>query len=223
MFKYRYFNSSSDVVMVPLEYCQQCRDAAQAASISGTGEKVRDIFSQPQWRLVLKPCGSCVELRTAFLNKIHRDYLHRMHLARVSSNLPCTKKCPQHVGDRQVFKPEDIPSEAYWELTETSLKKFHRQSFESVSAFEICVSNDMYCDGCSTKADDGFEDNKQIFLCGQCIGVRDAFIDRTYYEEFFVVTDMINWPLEVVFVEEILRIAEFGPDDFRERFIEKNL
>ena len=221
MFKYRYFNSSSDVVMVPLEYCQQCRDAAQAASISGTGEKVRDIFSKPQWRLVLKPCGSCVEHRTIFLNKMRRDYLHRMHLARVSSNLSCPEKCPQHVGDRPSSKPEDMPFEAHWELTKTSLKKFHRQSFESVSAFEICVSNDMYCNGCSTKADDGFEDNKQIFLCGQCIGVRDAFIDRVYYEEFFVVRDMVNWPLEVVFVEEILHLAEFGPDDFRERFIEK--
>jgi hypothetical protein len=215
-----YFNRSFDAVMVPLEYCQQCRDAARAASISGIGEKVRDIYYQPQWRLVLKPCRSCVELRTVFLNKIERDYLHRMHLARVSSNLPCMEKCPQHVGDRQVFKPEDMPFEAYWELTKTSLKKFHRQSFESVSAFEICVSNDMYCNGCCTKADDGFEDNKQIFLCGQCIGLRDAFIDRVYHGKIFVPRNLIDWPKEVAFVEEILHIAEFGPDEFRERFVE---
>jgi hypothetical protein len=143
-----------------------------------------------------------------------------MHLARVSSNLPCAEKCPQHAGDRQVYKPEEMPFQAHWELTKMSLKKFHRQSFESVSAFEICVSNDMYCDGCSTKADDGFEDNKQIFLCGQCIGLRDAFIDRVYHEEIFVAKAIINWPQDVVFVEEILHIAEFGPDEFRERFIE---
>jgi hypothetical protein len=125
------------------------------------------------------------------------------------------EKCPQHVGDRQVYKPEDMPEEAYWELTETFLKKFHRQSFESVSAFEICVSNDMYCDDCCTKADDGFEDNKQIFLCGQCIGLRDVFVDRVYQEDV-----PRDWTQEVLLIEEILHIAEFGPDKFRERFIE---
>ena len=109
--------STFDTVMVPLEYCQQCRDAAQAASIS------------ERWqRYYLKPCGSCAELRTVLLNKMRRDYFYRLHLTKISSNLPCTEKCPQHVGDRQVYKPKDMPFEAYEELTETSFKKFRRQS-----------------------------------------------------------------------------------------------
>ena len=206
--------------MVPLEYCQQCRDAAQPASTPKTGEKALDIIRP----FFLKPCGSCAELRTVLLSKMRRDYFYRMHLAKLSSNLPCTEKCPQHVGDRQVYKPKDMPFEAYEELTERSFKKFCRQSFDSVSAFEICVSNDMYCDGCSTKADDGFKDNKQIFLCGQCIGLRDAFIDRVYHEGVFVTRDMFtSRPQEVVSIEEILHSSEFGLDEFRERFIEPQL
>ena len=81
----------------------------------------------------------------------------------------------------------------------------------------------MYCDGCSTKADDGFEDNKQIFLCGQCIGLRDAFIDRIYHEDIFVAKSMFDWPRKVVSFEEILHIAEFGLDEFQERFIERHV
>ena len=110
--------------------------------------------------------------------------------------------------------------EAWWELSETFLKKFHRQSFQSVSALEICTSNVEYCDSCSTKADDGLEDNIQITPCERCLEVRDAYIDRVYHEVVFTARDIFEWPQDVVFIEEILHIEEFGPDSYRERFIE---
>ena len=69
-----YSRFDSTAVMAPLEYCQQCRGAAQDIFISGIGDVRRDIFSTPQQRFVLKQCGTCMELRTAFLNKLQRDY-----------------------------------------------------------------------------------------------------------------------------------------------------
>jgi hypothetical protein len=207
--------------MVPLEYCQQCRGAAQEISISGIGDMRRDIFSTPKQRFVLKPCGTCMELRTAFLNKLEKDHRHRLHLARVSSALGCYR-CPEHPSDYQFIRlTEGTPIKTWWEMSKTSLKTFHRQSFQSVSALEICTSNVEYCDSCSIKADDGFDDNIQITLCERCLEVRDAYIDRVYHEVVFMAAGLLQWPQDVVFVEEILHIEEFGPDSYRERFLEK--
>jgi hypothetical protein len=121
--------------------------------------------------------------------------------------------CPEHTsGVRLLEAFGGIFHGGYGQLVWEAFEKLHRDTMRSVSAIEVLFSTAVhYCDSCYWIANDGFEENRQVFLCETCLAARQTYVDRIYHGGHYCE------PPEVVFVQEGLLpypVNTVNPDEF---------
>jgi hypothetical protein len=216
------------------DYCRQCGAAAESIYLSGNGERVITKFSERETggRLVIRPCTNCAERRRSALDKLERDKSYRAHLARRLAGLECDKwnRCPEHPEGYVYWKPSPgFSMSGYAKLVREAFVRLRRVTMRSISAVEILFTREIlrstdveYCDNCYWKAIEGFEDNRQVFLCRCCLENRQTYIDRVHQQAVYHEDDgAFLVPLQFVFVDEVLETEVVTPDDFKKKYLEK--
>ena len=132
-------------------------------------------------------CNECTGKRQTWLTMLMRDRNYRGHLARCVLRMPCDKRCPEKPRQHASYiDPEGDGAIQQYERTVLPVfDQLKRQDFESISAFELLVTQNelngfKYCSQCVAATTNFPQQNESIRLCSACHAKRSHHISQFY-------------------------------------------